>query len=484
MATVRRNSGRSNAGDVGSDIFPGLGLFIACGAFTGAVVGVARQGTGNLFTHVADGSALGAILGLFIGLGRGVWCSKVPVRTSGSATTPDWLWDSWLDNGRDVETTPEGEAEAASTPVELDVKVEETDGLVAKLAAVRPRILSLETGEAIRLEDEIGRLIDEGRHNRIGIIGGPGSGKTTALQHLTAILPPWVLAHLRLVDVPRGYADTVSFGDDDAHLVISAASKLPADSHRQTYHLACWNQDDVIEYLLAVHRDRCASVMGILKAAGDSWFIQGIAQLWTAALDQMACDESVDSARTALTRIVEAWFVEYPDLKQITEDFCLSVIGKNSNRTLNLPLSNIPGETLQREHRVAELLRLIRHRPVGLLLAARKVASVVVNSRPSRDLSHPLPHDLINEASRLIADNALAREHLTAWIDRRDRHAVHPVAASLLHILTPGWRPGSNCRPRLTGAYLTGAVWPGIELAGVDLKSADLRAGRPELGKS
>ena len=33
---------------------------------------------------------------------------------------------------------------------------------------------------------------------------------------------------------------------------------------------------------------------------------------------------------------------------------------------------------------------------------------------------------------------------------------VQPMAASLLHAATPGWRPDPDPRPRLEGAYLDG----------------------------
>ena len=117
--------------------------------------------------------------------------------------------------------------------------------------------------------------------------------------------------------------------------------------------------------------------MGRLKATGDGDFIQGVPELWTVVLDQMAYDESVGTIRAALTHVLEAWFAEHPDVQQIVEDFCLVSIAKNSNLVLNIPLSKLSGETSRREPLAVELLRLIRHRPVGLLLAARKIASVV-----------------------------------------------------------------------------------------------------------
>jgi uncharacterized protein YjbI with pentapeptide repeats len=474
VTTVRRGIERAHSSDLRGDIFPALGLFIGCGAFAGAVIAVLSQGTGSLVVRVASGAELGAIVGLFMGLSRGVWRSLETLSPPSPPITPDQLWDPWLDSGDDVEDVQPASDEVDSPQAEPRTKVEKINALLAKRAYVRPRVLSLETSEAIRLEDEIGRLIQEGRYDRIGLVGGPGSGKTTALQHLAAVLPPWALARVRFMDSPQGCANTVALGNGDAQFVISAGSQLPADPRRQSYHLTCWNQDDFIEYLLAVHADRCASVMSRLKAAGDDNFIQGIPELCTVALDRMARDESVDSIHMALTHAVKAWFAEHPDVRRITEDFCLIAIGRNSNLVLNIPLSKPSGETSQKGLRVAELLRLVRHRPVALLLAARKIASVVESGLPNMDLSHRLPRDLISETARLIAGNTLALEHLNAWINRRDRKAVHPLAASLLHVVTPGWRPGANCRPRLKGAHLAQAAWSGVDLAGVDLESVDL----------
>jgi hypothetical protein len=276
VTTIRRGIKRAHLSDLRGDIFPALGLFIGCGAFAGAVIAVLDQGTGGLVVHVTSGTGLGAIAGLFIGLSKGVWRSLETLGPASPLITPDQLWDPWLDSGDDAEDVQPISDEADSPQAEPCTKVEKIDALLAKRAYVRPRVLSLETSEAIRLEDEIGRLIQEGRYDRVGLVGGPGSGKTTALQHLGAVLPPWALARVRFMDNPRGYADTVALGNGDALFVISAGSQLPADPRRQCYNLTHWNQDDFIEYLLAVYADRCASVMSRLKAAGDGDFIQGI----------------------------------------------------------------------------------------------------------------------------------------------------------------------------------------------------------------
>src|SRR5207248_9544739 len=90
----------------------------------------------------------------------------------------------------------------------------------------------------------------------------------------------------------------VSATDQD---LASVNSILASPTFRSSsYRLASWGQDDLIEYLLTVHWDRCASVMARLKASGDREFLQGIPELWTAVLDRMAGDESVGDVRTAL----------------------------------------------------------------------------------------------------------------------------------------------------------------------------------------
>ena len=249
---------RSRSADHRGDVFPRLATWVGYGAVAGVLLSVIGNGLENTPVRIALTAAVGAILGTFLGLSRSVWRFSYPSSPPVLASRQDQLWDPWLDSGRDVADpqTPLAEVDSAQAGQLADPDT--INRLSAKRASVRPHILSPETGETIRLEDEIGRLVEQGYADRIGLIGGPGSGKTTALQHLAAILPPWALARVQFVDDPRGYADTVAFGKGDAPFIISAGSDLPVDPRRKNYHLSSWNQDELIEYLLAVHADRCA----------------------------------------------------------------------------------------------------------------------------------------------------------------------------------------------------------------------------------
>ena len=42
----------------------------------------------------------------------------------------------------------------------------------------------------------------------MAIVGGPGSGKTTALRHLETVLPPW--ANVKLLDEPEPLDELVT----------------------------------------------------------------------------------------------------------------------------------------------------------------------------------------------------------------------------------------------------------------------------------
>jgi uncharacterized protein YjbI with pentapeptide repeats len=488
--------GRESAGESPHEVFPELWAFVVGGLVLGqfaAWYGASLMGLGgNSLLVLGTGAGLGAILGLFAGLSRGVWRPGRPLPAREPEPVPEpapaadpspQLWDPWLDSGRDIEwRSPEPElavapVAAAQAP---PLRVEGRGGLTARRAAVRPRVISPETGEAILLEDEIGPMIQAGRCGLVAIAGGPGSGKTTALQHLAAILPPWAKDRVGLFDEADDLA-ALEAAAAERLLVIMAPRPDSPINRRAVYRLASWGQDDLIEYLLTAHWDRCASVMGRLKASDDRKFLCGIPELWTAVLDIMAAVESIDDVRTALRRELAARIGD-PGLWERLEDFCLDAICRNGNPVLDLPTEGLPGG----ESASVALARFIRHRPVALLLAADRIVAIAESGRGKQTLAHRLPRELIHEAARQIAGNPRALHNLKGWmgqeLPRIDRplaegvsRRVQPMAASLLHAATPGWRPDPDPRPRLEGAYLDGVAWSGIDLAEAALNDAELR---------
>src|SRR5262245_54860845 len=148
-------------------------------------------------------------------------------------------------------------------------------------APVKPRVI-LPDLEELPLEDEIQRHIDRGHSGLIAIVGPCGTGKTFALQHLAAVLP----ANARVA-----YFDCPHFEDANVEGLWIYAAPLPLQAmpHVGVYHTAPWNRDDLIEYLLSRHRERCASVMRRVQLELDDPF-QGIPELWATILDLLAGD--------------------------------------------------------------------------------------------------------------------------------------------------------------------------------------------------
>src|SRR5262249_12967349 len=129
----------------------------------------------------------------------------------------------------------------------------------ARRAPVRPRVFTAQSVTSLVLEDEVRAFVEAGERGHIAILGPAGSGKTTALKHLAALSSD--APRLVLLDEPNPnqLADS-----PDGLVIYTAASAFPGD-HLAEFRLAAWNRDDLIEYLLAVHRPRCAAVMARIR---------------------------------------------------------------------------------------------------------------------------------------------------------------------------------------------------------------------------
>ncbi|MHB1559135.1 MAG: pentapeptide repeat-containing protein, partial [Isosphaeraceae bacterium] len=315
------------------------------------------------------------------------------------------------------------------------------------------------------------------------VVGEPGWGRRTAMLHVAAVLPPWVRERVRLLGCRRPEdLRLVQFAPagPDALIVIFASGPgarfdaatlaaitrelgIPADQV-ETYRLAPWDQDDAIEYLLAIHRDACASVMARLGRSGDFSFLSGIPELGAIVLDRMARDGSIADAHEALRLELADRLGADDGLRRRVETLCLAAVRRHADS-----LSEARGKPLP-----DPLARLVRHRPTVLLVAADRIAAIVEDgAHADPALAGRHTRELIREVARRIAGKPTAIEVLTGWMKPRHR-GLHPMAASLLCAASPDWRPDPGGRPNLQGAYLSGARWSGVDLAGADLRSADL----------
>jgi hypothetical protein len=255
-----------------------------------------------------------------------------------------------------------------------------------KTAAVRPRAIVPEQGPTL-LEDEVRARLDRGDVGLVVLAGKPGSGLSTALAHLASVFSGE--PDLVLIDGPPDQAIALI----DRRLVICSAivNHVP----REIWQLAPWNQDDCIEYLLAAHRAQCASVMH--RAESGARELEGSPELWRCVLDLLAADDSLSGVRQALRRAVEVRLADRGALETARMSCFASVCN---------PAVVIKEELfLEWDRRIGgDALRLLRHEPARVLLAADHLTSKLRTGQ-RKLLSNHFPKTLVDEtAAQLCGD--------------------------------------------------------------------------------
>jgi uncharacterized protein YjbI with pentapeptide repeats len=332
---------------------------------------------------------------------------------------------------------------------------------------VRPRVYSPVTGEALLLEDLLEPYLQKGDAGAICIQGRAGSGKSSALESLADRLPKGSI--VELIDEPS--RDRV-LELSDRMLVVYAAEFPHALEHRATYVLARWGVDEALEYLLAAHKDRCASVMKRIRAAADN--LPETPDLWTICLDRMALDESIASwegaLRRHLDRRVPARFLRRA--RQISWRRVAWPAAKGPDEVTLWGHSGLLGFLLGRGL-AKEDIRLLRHPDVRMMLAAERLAGVGEDRIFHTGLVARLPVELIQKAAALAAGRPELFEALQAYL--HDQIFAQPMGASLLHATRTGWRPPeAGWFSWFLGAHLAGADWPGMRLSCAQFSKSNL----------
>jgi uncharacterized protein YjbI with pentapeptide repeats len=313
-------------------------------------------------------------------------------------------------------------------------------------APVRPRVICPDSGDELPLEDLVRSFLERGVRRTIHL-KGDGDSTAAALRHLAFVFADAPEVRIRPKPTPtvmlrRGTGD---------HLLVHC-------------HLAPWGRDDWIEYLLNVHRERCASVVRRLPPAGEADPLGGSASAWPGVLDLMAADESLGTAREAILRYIYSLVKDVPRARAA----CVDAV------RAGLPVDPRLAGSLLDSLRTCPIL--ISVSGLRLLVAADKVSADLAAGDDCRYLDSHLPRDLVHEAAKLVSGLPGAMAHLNRLVVTK-RWAM---AASLLHATDTGWVPDPACLPNLMGAHLRGAAWPDASLAGLvahaaDLAGADLR---------
>ncbi len=472
----------SPTNDPRREVFPWIEYAIVEGAFLGvlAAFGLAQTfqvESKDLLFAAAVGALAGASIGICLSLFWAVPASADPV-------PPRDLWDPWIDaqfqrEREDLEPTspaldaalsPASELGHWRAPVRPPAEASDLAELCAASelghwrAPVRPRVLSPETGEFLPLTDYVAPLLAAEESGAIRLLGPPGSGKSTALGHLAGVVPP----HMSVSFLDNAHIHSLDAALSGGWVVFTSDGPSIPKNFATDLHLAPWGNDEWIEYLLACDPQRCADVMArIHRDKADAARLDGIPEVWRVVLDRMMTDASVASPRDALRNEL-ASLLPGDDFRAHVEADCFHAIISNQAR--------YPGSRLTSLRRIGVnegSARLIRHRPVGLLLAADCVARAVRHPDESDTLANALPYDLVRESASSMAGDKTAVDRLSYLLTNPGHRQIHPVVASVLHALGAGWKAGTPV-PRLAGAYLQEAAWAEIDLTRADLQGADL----------
>lgn len=327
----------------------------------------------------------------------------------------------------------------------------------AERAPVKPRVFVSQDGEILPLEDVIGRLVAANSRGVVYLLGSAGSGKTTALRHLAAVLPED--AALLLLDE----GETIHAGKSKTDCLVVRAVTGHIEPRVRMFRLAPWSDDDLIEYMLVVHKDHCASVMSRLSIA-DRDLLRGTPELWRIVLDEMVRDPLIVSARAALRRYLHMQLAD-PKLLDRARYACLGALMRDGGQ-------DAPPEKAGKGDFKAALKQKLRHVEVQLLLAAERVVEDLRSHADCDYLPRRLPRPLIKAvAAEAAGDTKIVCRLHDLLEDLPTRHAM---AASLLYALDPGWVPRSIPPPVLAGAYLDRAAWAGVQLPLANLREANI----------
>jgi uncharacterized protein YjbI with pentapeptide repeats len=328
---------------------------------------------------------------------------------------------------------------------------------------VRPRVVSEITGEKLLLEDVLEPYLKSDRPGAVCILGEPGTGKSAALRHLASRIPKGSMVELQDDPDPARVTEL-----SDRMLVIYSADKRGDFGHLAVFRLAPWDADECLEYLMAAHPDRCASVMRRVRATPPDDRPE-TPELWTVCLDLLAADESIVGCEAALRRHLD------DRVRGPLRDQARNV---SFERIVLPPLSTFDEVQLYGHSGflgfllgrglAAEDIRFIRNPQVRMLLAVERL---VEGEFYAAALQRRLPPEMIVKAGRAIARGDLVTEALKTHVREQ---SSQPMAASLLNAAAQGWKPDGDDLRWFQGAYLPRADWAGVTLTNAHFDGADL----------
>jgi uncharacterized protein YjbI with pentapeptide repeats len=300
-------------------------------------------------------------------------------------------------------------------------------------AIVRPRVLVQRDGGSLLLEDLIAEIADERFTGLIWLVGGPGSGKSTAIHYLTSLFA----TNEQLIFFDEPTIEEVRDARSDQLVV--AATLSPAGVGGIVLRLAPWGFDDLVEYLQLAGRADCNSILSRIASAGSTTWMPELARI---VIERFAADPSLADPAAAIVAEVRSHLTDTHQFAAAAQ-YCLALYtGTGSNMAAAKAVLN-------KFHCSDYIAKLLRHTYAQMPLASVRLHDLIRMRIAQRYLAKVLPRNLVTETARRCRDDEQAMQSLRGLLTARLTHPYHSMAASILRHADPTWRP---LAPR-TGIY-------------------------------
>lgn len=335
-----------------------------------------------------------------------------------------------------------------------------------ELLIVAPRVARFGSEAAVPLQHAVEETYRRAGRGVIALVGGPGSGKSTAIQFLAREMGR--IPNIRFFDEPMRLRVKLAATTD---VVVYTRSERYADlEHLAVLRLKPWDQDDLIEFVLAAHKTDCAPLMERIKQLPDAEKIAGQPELWRLIIAALAADEHARNARELLRLHMKASAPSERRRRRLALA-CLRrlLFSERTNVSIDLPADRAARERPMTPQ--LAWLKLSRHPWVRRILAAEALIDAVGRGRGHEYLWFRLDAELIEEAGHLAALDGGLRRHLAGIVGGEDE-STQAGAASILNASGAGWMPERGSSPVLDGAYLPRANWPAAVLRNLQCRKA------------
>jgi hypothetical protein len=182
--------------------------------------------------------------------------------------------------------------------------------------------------------------------------------------------------------------------------------------------------------------------------------LPGVPSLCRVILDAMADSPRPLDIRCSLAHAVNRTLSA--DESSLAGQYCLAFLMGNAE------WAETVFKTLRQYEIPLPTLRLMAFRPVRLVLAARRIISLLHSTVRHRFPASQLPEDLVQELGRIAANDPVTSRELLRLL-KGSRAKYHPMVASAAHAARLDWQPRGH--KMLMGGYFDEADWRGVDLS-------------------